>query len=192
MPLPKPEKDEERNDFVSRCVSAVFDEGTLQGKTLDPDSDDDRKQAVAACQTAWRDAQEVDMPAKDIDYFIGLAEQAIETAQAAVNGGTRTMKELAEKNGKTVAEVASRLLGEISTEIAEAKAMKTVGGEKYPASDFLVVEDPESPTTWHLQVKKDGKVDHALMGAAKAALTSPGGHRGNKYEGPDKEKQFLR
>jgi len=132
--------------------------------------------------------QEAAMPAKDIDYFISLAEQAIETAQGAVNGGTRTMKELAEKNGKTVAEVAARLLGDISAELAEAKKMKTVGGEKYPASDFLVVEDPESPSTWHLQVKKGGKVDHALMGAAKAALTSPGGHRGQKYAGPDKEK----
>jgi len=69
--------------------------------------------------------------------------------------------------------------------LAEA-AMKTVGGVKYPASDFLVAVDPESPDTWHLQIKKRGKVDRRLMGAAKAALTSPGGHRGQKYEGPDK------
>lgn len=33
----------------------------------------------------------------------------------------------------------------------------------------------------------DGKPNHNLMGAAWAALFSPGGHRGNKYEGPNKE-----
>lgn len=63
---------------------------------------------------------------------------------------------------------------------------KTVGGEKFGPDDFLVVEDPETTTTWHLQVKKNGKPDRRLMGAAKAALTSPGGFRGEKYAGPDK------
>lgn len=54
------------------------------------------------------------------------------------------------------------------------------------ASDYLVVEDENKPSTWHLQVKQDGKPDHKLMGDAKAALTSPNGFRGNKYEGPNK------
>jgi hypothetical protein len=63
---------------------------------------------------------------------------------------------------------------------------KTVDGKPRPAGDFLVVEDADKPSTWHLPVKKNGKPDHRLMGAAKAALTSPGGHRGNKYGGPDK------
>lgn len=66
------------------------------------------------------------------------------------------------------------------------KASKTVGGKDFPASDFLVVEDPEKPDTWHLQVKENGKANHTLMGGAYAALLSPGGHRGNKYEGPGK------
>lgn len=74
----------------------------------------------------------------------------------------------------------------------EKAATKTVGGEKYPASDFLVVEDPDKPSTWHLQVKKHGKPDHSLMGAAKAALTSPGGHRGNKYEGSYKQQAITK
>jgi len=68
----------------------------------------------------------------------------------------------------------------------QEQKVKTVGGKKFPASDFLVAEDPESPSTWHLQVKNHGKADRRLMGAAKAALTSPGGHRGQKYAGPDK------
>jgi len=50
--------------------------------------------------------------------------------------------------------------------------------------DYLVVEDRNAPSTWHLQVRKNGKVDHRLLGAAWAALH--GGYRGNKYEGPNK------
>ena len=69
---------------------------------------------------------------------------------------------------------------------AVVEVTKTVAGEQYPASDFLVVEDPESPTTWHLQVKKNGTPDRGLAGAAWAALFNPSGYRGNKYEGPEK------
>ena len=68
---------------------------------------------------------------------------------------------------------------------------KSEGGVEYPARAYLVVENSEKPATWHLRVYslKDGKLvlDHGLMGAAKAALTSPGGHRGRKYEGPGKQ-----
>jgi hypothetical protein len=57
--------------------------------------------------------------------------------------------------------------------------------EGYPPSDFLVVEDPEKATTFHLQVKRHGTPDHGLMGAAYAALYK--NYRGNSYEGPGKE-----
>jgi len=50
--------------------------------------------------------------------------------------------------------------------------------------DYLVVEDREKPSTWHLQVRRNGKPDHGLMGGAWAALH--GGYRGNKYAGPGK------
>jgi len=55
----------------------------------------------------------------------------------------------------------------------------------HPASHYLVVEDPQKPSTWHLRVRDaSGKLDHRLMGAAWAALH--GGYRGNVYEGPGK------
>jgi len=67
---------------------------------------------------------------------------------------------------------------------------KTDGGVEYPARAYLVAVDPQKPTTWHLRVMswRGGKLalDHDMMGRAKAALTSPGGHRGNPYEGPQK------
>jgi len=65
------------------------------------------------------------------------------------------------------------------------EATKTIGGTEYPASAFLVTEDPDSPSTWHLPVKNpDGTPNHRLMGAAWAALH--GGYRGQKYAGPGK------
>lgn len=71
--------------------------------------------------------------------------------------------------------------------------VKTVAGKEvitkseedgdHTADHYLVVEDKEKPTTWHLRVRDaSGKIDHRLMGAAYAALTV--GYRGNKYQGP--------
>lgn len=88
----------------------------------------------------------------------------------------RTWADL-EKDGTTTEESMGEQLSEVT---------KTVGGKTFPSSDFLVVENPDEPSTWHLQVMDHGKADHRLMGAAMAALTSSNGFRGNKYEGPKK------
>lgn len=93
---------------------------------------------------------------------------------------------------KEMEENAMSLWKTIKEFFSKEKPMKTVDGEKYPASDFLVAEDAQSPDTWHLQVKRHGTPDHNLMGAAKAALTSPGGHRGNKYQGPNKTEAIAK
>lgn len=42
----------------------------------------------------------------------------------------------------------------------------------------------------HLPTKKNGKIDHRLMGSAWAALTV--GYRGKKYQGPDKTKAIAK
>jgi len=74
----------------------------------------------------------------------------------------------------------------------ESKAvMKKERDGEHPSSHYLVVEDSEKTTTWHLRVKdKNGKIDTRLLGAAHAALTV--GYRGNKYEGPDKDKAISK
>lgn len=65
-----------------------------------------------------------------------------------------------------------------------AGVTKTEGDGAHPAAHYLVVENPEQATTWHLRVRGlDGQPDHTLMGAAWAALH--GGYRGQKYAGPD-------
>lgn len=76
--------------------------------------------------------------------------------------------------------------------IADIKAVtKSEQDGKHPSSHYLVVGNPEQVTTWHLRVRDaQGNVDHRLMGAAWAALH--GGYRGNKYEGPDKDKAISK
>lgn len=67
----------------------------------------------------------------------------------------------------------------------KAAPTKSEEDGNHPASHYLVVEDPQAPSTWHLRVRNaNGAVDHRLMGAAWAALH--GGYRGNKYAGPNK------
>lgn len=61
---------------------------------------------------------------------------------------------------------------------------KRVGGRTHERGDFLVVEDTEKTSTWHLPVKVRGTPNRRLAGAAWAALFDPDGYRGNRYEGP--------
>lgn len=53
MPIPKPEKNEEQDDFIGRCIPLV-----LEREDLDKDDEDDRKQATAICFNSWRGAKE--------------------------------------------------------------------------------------------------------------------------------------
>lgn len=68
---------------------------------------------------------------------------------------------------------------------------KTEDGVQYPARAYLVVEDPQRPSTWHLRVRswQGGKLenDHQLMGAVGTTLTSPGG----QYQGPQKAEATM-
>ena len=62
-----------------------------------------------------------------------------------------------------------------ATEKAE---MKTVDGEKHPASDFAYVPDPNKSSTWKLPIYD------ATHASAAAQALSPAGFRGNKVEIP--------
>lgn len=78
---------------------------------------------------------------------------------------------------------------EKSDTVSKAQTKSESWGDE-PSSSYLIVEDKEHPTSWHLPVKKNGKLDTGLMGAAKAALTS--NHRGHAYGGPGKAKALAK
>jgi len=87
-------------------------------------------------------------------------------------------------------EVVTQYVTASEKKLADA-VTKSEGDGNHPASHYLVVEDPEKSTTWHLRVMDTaGKPDHGLMGAAWAALHD--GYRGSKYEGPDKSKAISK
>lgn len=109
-----------------------------------------------------------------------LADELEERAQEELVGKSET---------ETSPALVIKADGDNDGEIERAK-MKTVDGKKYPAGDFLVVEDPDKPSTWHLQFARNGKPDHGLMGSAWAALHK--GFRGKKYEGPDRAKALRK
>jgi hypothetical protein len=73
---------------------------------------------------------------------------------------------------------------------ASALGIDTVAQKAGNPGDYLVVEDRTKPSTWHLQVKRNGKADHGLMGAAWAALHD--GFRGNAYQGPGKQEALAK
>jgi len=123
----------------------------------------DQKQAAAVCYSMWEeDKKEADVSEKKRVLADLLADSAI-------------LQKVRDALG-----------------LEKATPMKTEGGEKRPAGDYLVIEDPQKPSTWHLPVKKNGTPDHRLMAAAKAALTSAGGFRGNRYEGPGKQEALRK
>jgi hypothetical protein len=64
---------------------------------------------------------------------------------------------------------------------------KKVGPRNHQSGDFLVVEDPEKTTTWHLPVKINGRPNRRMAGQAWAFLFSAEGFRGQKYDGPNKD-----
>jgi len=99
--------------------------------------------------------------------------------------------ETAEDQDQAVA-ICARMYAEAHEEKAiNAQVRKREADGEHPASHYLVVEDPEQVTTWHLRVRGvDGKPDHRLMGAAWAALHQ--GYRGNRYEGPGKQEAIRK
>lgn len=74
----------------------------------------------------------------------------------------------------------------------EGYATKREDGVEYPASAYLVVEDPDHPDTWHLRVKEyvDGRLIYTknMCGRAAAALNPQKPYRGRPYQGPNKDK----
>jgi len=67
-------------------------------------------------------------------------------------------------------------------------AMKTEGGQQFPAEAFAYVPDPEKPSTWKLRLwdSPTDKETRRQIGYAVAAL-GPSGFRGNRVQIPSKD-----
>ena len=58
MPLPEPNKGENQQDFVSRCIAAAVHDATV------PNTDAGRQQGLAICYDVWRRRDEPKKPKK--------------------------------------------------------------------------------------------------------------------------------
>lgn len=69
-----------------------------------------------------------------------------------------------------------------------AKAVRTVDGKGYPASDWAYVPDPDKPSTWKLRLTESpgGDPDPGIVGAAVAALGK--GFRGQRVQIPAEDR----
>ena len=61
--------------------------------------------------------------------------------------------------------------------------VKQVGKRTHGPRDFLIAENKDEIATWHLPVRENGTPVRELAATAWAALFSPDGYRGKKYDG---------
>jgi hypothetical protein len=113
----------------------------------------------------------------------------LETLRATAKSGVPEGAVVKDEGEAPDTEESTEKGGDPKPEVGKAKT-KTVSGREHVKSDFLVVEDPDKVSTWHLPVKVKGEPNHDLMGAARAALTE--NYRGNPYEGPSKEEAIQK
>lgn len=67
--------------------------------------------------------------------------------------------------------------------IGEKQETKTEGGIEYKASDFAVVPDADTPSTWKLRLAEDQSGDFTIAQVARAITAmQPGGFRGNRVQ----------
>jgi hypothetical protein len=132
--------------------------------------------------TPWKDAGYVAWLGWGGDEGIAWAKRVLEQEEKkeAIMPGLDSLK--IDVDGETVT-----LAQLVEAYREQAVATKKVGDRTHDRGDFLVVEDPEKVTTWHLPVKVKGTPDRTLAGAAWAALFDPEGYRGQPYDGPDKD-----
>ncbi len=165
--MAKTRKDDAESIVGKELADELEQEAKLVGKS---------EALIIKADEVVEEAQHEDMPnkhAEDTKYPDCMDEKTGEMDQDCVKMHQQKKADLVEEPEEVLIEEAT---------------MKKEGGCEHPSSHYLVVEDSTKPTTWHLRFKNcSGEVDNRLLGAAKAALTSPGGHRGNKYAGPGKE-----
>jgi hypothetical protein len=130
---------------------------------------------------------------QDASARMGREAAAAQRRQQTQGARTRAQQERQARQQRQIDRLKRRAVGGAKLSTSEIGQLQDAGvidetGRFKAASpgDYLVVEDPSKPSTYHLQVKRNGKLDHGLMGSAWAALHS--GFRGNVYQGPDKGK----
>lgn len=147
--MPTPQPNESRDDFVSRCVPIVLDDGTAE----------DQDQAVAVCNSMWEEASkekvnmEKQMERKTFHGFVTKADEALGVVEAyfavfgnidqgndIIHPGAFT-KTFLERGGK-VRVLDNHRTDTLERAIGKPLLLKEVGRDELPAN--LLAEHPEA------------------------------------------------
>lgn len=129
-------------------------------------------------------ASVAEAPAYDLSEITKtLATQVLEHLKKSTEGDIPMDTPVQGFTAEQMTELTKSVAAQVVAKMREEEAAKLAKSVKHLAV--------ESDGTTHLPyTDAEGKPDHHLMGSAWAALH--GGYRGNKYEGPDKEKAIER
>lgn len=108
--MPTPHSGEKEQDFISRCIPVVLDDGTAESND----------QAVAICYSMWEEAM-------DKSELYTLARDAIGLARSVINDG-KMMTALAEAKDTDTRTLANTMIDEL-----EAKLTEQENGEREKA-----------------------------------------------------------
>ncbi len=175
----KPGKDQGLADNRSSVALALVNDGAVSQTAIDAlwkTADGQPVKAKVAKEMVSAGLAEITPEGK-----VKLTDKGRQLAQAAKTGDVK-----AARAAMGVTPPADETAAEETAKIAEA-VTKMMGGRTHKAGDFLIVENPDMPTGWHLPVKIAGVPNRQLAGAAWAALFDPKGYRGNPYTGPKKD-----
>jgi hypothetical protein len=176
-----------RNEDAASIVDQELADELERREREELETRSDAESTSAALMVKADDDQEPAEPTAAFNPEVDLPPQVVLVGTESVLPAGESEVDDEWRQGDEIVDPVVALVEELPDDDPEVTlaVTKMVRGKKYPAGDFLVVEDADSPDTWHLQVKRNGRPNARLMGAAWAAL-GPKGFRGKKYKGPKK------
>ena len=170
MPLPKPEKNEDKNSFIKRC---------LGNKNIKNDFPK-QKQALAVCYSLWERRNKSEKMKKTIskseagNIMKKLSEVVLTVGKILENSDIKEMSDVEEK---------------VATTNTPAWGSIPKTKENFPNKSDFIVQRGDTWSSWKLPYRYHGKVHCGGTRAAYAA--SQGAHQGKKMNLTPEEKARL-
>lgn len=184
MPIPKPRQDEERSDYVSRCMDAISGEY------------DDTDQALAVCFSTWRESRKRSMsPHEELLKAIKSRQEKLTEFNGGILTADRYVKTLQECVGSDLCyRYAAK--GNVSLDDVIKKASSTL---TYNNPDMVVLD---SVADWKKSLKEadlskfgeDIEIPKNTLMVIKHVLTTPRKDRDGdvmRTEGADPDPNML-
>jgi hypothetical protein len=151
--MPVPKQNETQDDFVSRCIPIVLEDGTAE----------DQKQAAAVCFSMWREEKQEEVAVMSFSDIRQIARSAIETALAIIND-----------SGEITQGRAVKLLHALEHDLSEARenpvaevATFDIDGQRVTMEDLIAVYREAKWTTAFVNDLPDNSFAIIMPGGEK-------------------------